>query len=166
MIDVFIAMAAEPQKGFLLSRSFFVSKSFPFLVFKFHPRPVLAGHRMIKSLRLEKTTKIIKSNHQPAPPCPITLFLSAVIWMMATTVVLYPEMIFVPIRTQTSDQTLQVYPGSVPVWFQKEHLMLSFSALPSYPMLLALKIWWCNKFPGANHVLCSKYSKQTVCSIG
>ena len=39
------------------------------------PLPTLASYRIIESLRLEKTSKIIKSNHQantimPAKPCP------------------------------------------------------------------------------------------------
>jgi len=32
---------------------------------------------MIESLKLEKTTKIIKSNISPLPPCPTTVSLSA-----------------------------------------------------------------------------------------
>ena len=36
------------------------------------------NHGIIGSLRLEKTSKIMKSNQQPSPPCPLTMSLSAI----------------------------------------------------------------------------------------
>ena len=61
-------------KIYLLGFSCYYKQTRKFILFPYHCSYIIKCvyhdyHKIIESLRLEKTSKIIKSNHQSTPPC-------------------------------------------------------------------------------------------------